>query len=97
VTTLAPTTTQHTVTTVATPWVTTVAATTVDRDFPNVLTLGNSVHLMGTSHRYLPHGQHRLYHLQPVRCHQLWARHPRPYEGIIGGSMIDEGGMIQIR
>lgn len=31
------------------PWVTTVAATTVDRDFPNVLTLGNSVRLRGTS------------------------------------------------
>ncbi|ONM11760.1 Subtilisin-like protease [Zea mays] len=33
----------------AAPWVTTVAATTVDRDFPNVLTLGNSVRLRGTS------------------------------------------------
>uniref|UniRef100_A0A0D9X6Q0 Subtilisin-like protease n=1 Tax=Leersia perrieri TaxID=77586 RepID=A0A0D9X6Q0_9ORYZ len=27
------------------PWVTTVAASTVDRDFPNVLTLGNSAHM----------------------------------------------------
>ncbi|CAO2206446.1 unnamed protein product [Urochloa humidicola] len=33
----------------AAPWVTTVAASTVDRDFPNVLTLGNSVHLKGMS------------------------------------------------
>jgi subtilisin family serine protease len=33
----------------AAPWVTTVAATTVDRDFPNVLTLGNSVRLKGMS------------------------------------------------
>ncbi|XP_022683606.1 subtilisin-like protease SBT5.3 [Setaria italica] len=33
----------------AAPWVTTVAASTVDRDFPNVLTLGNSVHMKGMS------------------------------------------------
>ncbi|WVZ59900.1 hypothetical protein U9M48_009985 [Paspalum notatum var. saurae] len=31
------------------PWVTTVAASTVDRDFPNVLTLGNSAQLKGMS------------------------------------------------
>ncbi|OEL28984.1 Subtilisin-like protease SBT5.3 [Dichanthelium oligosanthes] len=31
------------------PWVTTVAASTVDRDFPNVITLGNSVHMKGMS------------------------------------------------
>ncbi|KAG8047035.1 hypothetical protein GUJ93_ZPchr0008g14182 [Zizania palustris] len=31
------------------PWVTTVAASTVDRDFPNVVTLGNSVHIKGMS------------------------------------------------
>nr|CAB3480695.1 unnamed protein product [Digitaria exilis] len=33
----------------AAPWVTTVAASTVDRDFPNVLTLGNRVHMKGMS------------------------------------------------
>ncbi|KAJ1294442.1 hypothetical protein BS78_01G147000 [Paspalum vaginatum] len=31
------------------PWVTTVAASTVDRDFPNVLTLGNSAQMKGMS------------------------------------------------
>ncbi|PUZ51053.1 hypothetical protein GQ55_6G139700 [Panicum hallii var. hallii] len=33
----------------AAPWVITVAASTVDRDFPNVLTLGNSAHMKGMS------------------------------------------------
>ncbi|KAF0900242.1 hypothetical protein E2562_029752 [Oryza meyeriana var. granulata] len=31
------------------PWVTTVAASTVDRDFPNVVTLGNNNHMTGMS------------------------------------------------
>ncbi|KAM0825368.1 hypothetical protein ACQ4PT_069607 [Festuca glaucescens] len=33
----------------AAPWVTTVAASTVDRDFPNQITLGNSAHMKGMS------------------------------------------------
>ncbi|KAL6640074.1 hypothetical protein ACP70R_022384 [Stipagrostis hirtigluma subsp. patula] len=33
----------------AAPWVTTVAATTVDRDFPNDVTLGNSARMKGMS------------------------------------------------
>ncbi|KAL6894909.1 hypothetical protein ACP4OV_007529 [Aristida adscensionis] len=33
----------------AAPWVTTVAATTVDRDFPNDVMLGNSAHIKGMS------------------------------------------------
>ncbi|XP_062190928.1 subtilisin-like protease SBT5.3 [Phragmites australis] len=33
----------------AAPWVTTVAASTVDRDFPNDVTLGNSEHMKGMS------------------------------------------------
>jgi presenilin-like A22 family membrane protease len=31
------------------PWVTTIAATTIDRDFPNILIFGNNVCLRRTS------------------------------------------------
>jgi hypothetical protein len=83
------------------PWV-----TTFDRDLPNVLTLSNSVRLRGralsrpqcTPARSTRWSTSRELPKPPptLRRHQLWTRRPRPYEGIAGGSMIDEGGIIQI-
>ena len=82
------------------PWVIIVAATTVDRDFPNILTLGNIMRLRGTSlmsttrQRTLLDGRCFLRHIQPVRHLQQQARHRRPCEGITDESMINEGGII---
>ncbi|XP_062195149.1 subtilisin-like protease SBT5.3 [Phragmites australis] len=51
----------------AAPWVTTVAASTVDRDFPNDVTLGNSVHMKGMSLESTTLHSDRLYPMVDAR------------------------------